>query len=78
MNALRVSFLVVIDALMIAFLVSLLAGCVTMPSQYRNGDFVSHIAVREADVGTDVAIKRGAERILAENSAATDHRRTPG
>ena len=45
MNALRISFLVATDAAVIAFFVSLLAGCVTTPSApYRNGDFVSHMA----------------------------------
>ena len=42
----RVAFLLVMNAFMIAFLVSLLGGCVATPSRYldRNGDFVSHIA----------------------------------
>jgi hypothetical protein len=45
MNALRVSFLLATDILVIAMLVSLLAGCVSTPQQRdRNGDFVSHIA----------------------------------
>ncbi len=46
MNAFRVSFLVATDLLVIAMLVSLLAGCVSTPQQnrYRNGDFVSNMA----------------------------------
>ncbi len=49
MNALRVSFLVATDVAVVAMLVSLLlAGCVTTPSQYRNGDFVSHMASAES------------------------------
>ena len=42
----RVTFLLVMNAFMIAFLVTLLDGCVATPSRYldRNGDFVSHIA----------------------------------
>lgn len=45
MNVLRLSFLLVTDALMIVLLVSLVAGCVTTPpSKYRNGDFISHVA----------------------------------
>ena len=41
-----VTFLLVMNAFMIAFLVMLLNGCGAMPSRYmdRNGDFVSHIA----------------------------------
>ncbi len=44
MNVLRISFLLATDALMIGLLVSLMAGCVTTPSNFRNGDFVSHVA----------------------------------
>jgi uncharacterized protein YceK len=42
----HVTFLLVMNAFMIAFLVMLLNGCGAMPSRYmdRNGDFVSHIA----------------------------------
>ena len=42
----RVTFLLVMDAFVIALLVMLLNGCGAMPSRYldRNGDFVSHIA----------------------------------
>ena len=42
----NVTFLLVINAFMIAFLVMLLDGCVATPSRFqdRNGDFVSHIA----------------------------------
>ena len=42
----RVTFLLIMDALVVAFLVMLLNGCGVMPSRYmdRNGDFVSHIA----------------------------------
>ena len=47
MNAFRISFMVVADALMIAFLVSLLSACVTTPLQYRKGDFVSNMASTE-------------------------------
>jgi starvation-inducible outer membrane lipoprotein len=50
MNVLRVSSLLATDFLLIAMLAFLLAGCVTTPQQYRNGDFVSHMA--SADVNT--------------------------
>ena len=51
MNALRVSFLIATDILVIAMLVSLLAGCVSTPQQFRdrNGDFVSHMASSDVD-----------------------------
>ena len=52
MNAFRVSFLIATDVLVIAMLVSLLAGCVTTPQQYRNrnGDFVSNMASSDVNV----------------------------
>ena len=41
----RVSFLVVMNALMLAMLVVLLGGCVSTPAQnrYRHGDFIMNI-----------------------------------
>jgi hypothetical protein len=50
MNAVRVSFLIATDIFVIAILVSLLAGCVTTPQRYRNGDFVSNMASTEVGV----------------------------
>ena len=54
-----VTFLLVMNAFMIAFLVMLLNGCVATPSrlQDRNGDFVSHIASASSTPATDQ--KRG-------------------
>jgi hypothetical protein len=56
MNAFRISFLIATDILVIAMLVSLLAGCVSIPQQNRdrNGDFVSHMA--SSDPGTRSAV----------------------
>ena len=48
MNALRVSFLLATDALMVVLLASLLAGCGGAPARYRNGDFVSNLASTES------------------------------
>ena len=48
MNALRVSFLLATDALMVVLLASLLAGCGGAPARYRNGDFVSNLASAES------------------------------
>lgn len=53
MNVLRVSFLLATDALMIVLLVSLMAGCVTTPSKYRNGDFISNVASTATSVSRD-------------------------
>ena len=41
----RVSFMVVLDALLVAMLVVLLGGCVSTPTQnrYRHGDFIMNI-----------------------------------
>lgn len=61
MNALRVSFLVATDIAVVAMLVSLLlAGCVATPSQYRNGDFVSHMAAAAESVSRDRTAARPA------------------
>jgi len=49
MNVARISFLIATDVLVIAMLVSLLAGCVATPDRNRNGDFVSHMASADAD-----------------------------
>jgi uncharacterized protein YceK len=51
----RVTFLLVMNAFMIGFLVMLLNGCGTLPSRYmdRNGDFVSHIASAPSTPTTD-------------------------
>ena len=41
----RISFLIVLNALMLAMLVMLLGGCVSTPAQnrYRHGDFIMNI-----------------------------------
>jgi hypothetical protein len=49
MNVLRLSFLIAVDVLVVAILLSLLAGCVAATQRGRNGDFVSHIAATGAD-----------------------------
>ena len=58
MNSLRVSFLVATDVLVIAMLVALLTGCATTAPQlqYRNGDFVSHMAAAETDARVTAAL----------------------
>ena len=48
MNALRVSFLLATDALMVVLLAALVAGCGGAPARYRNGDFVSNLASGES------------------------------
>ena len=52
MNVFRVSFLIATDVLVIAMLISLLAGCVSTPQQYRNrnGDFISNMASSDVNV----------------------------
>ena len=52
----RVSFLVVMNALLVAMLVMVLGGCVSTPAQnrYRHGDFIMNIG-SAAPIGEAVA-----------------------
>jgi len=71
MNTIRVSFLVATDLLAIAMLVALLAGCVSTPQQYRNGDFVSHVAAVESPERVANASTAEAPRVLATQSSVS-------
>ncbi len=50
----RITFLVIIDAFLVAMLVTMLSGCVTTPAKYRDrtGDFISNIASTAATIST--------------------------
>src|SRR6187397_1816481 len=70
MNSIRVSFL-----LMTGMFVAVLTGCVSTPQQqYRNGDFVSHMAAAEstaAENTVDVATLNSGEAprvVVTQNS----------
>ena len=70
MNTFRIPFLVATDLLVLAMLIALLSGCATAPQlQYRNGDFVSHMAAVETDASegrdTRASVRRLASAIRA-------------
>ena len=50
----RITFLIIIDAFLVAMLVTMLSGCVTTPAKYRDrtGDFVSNIATTAITIYT--------------------------
>jgi hypothetical protein len=71
MNPFRISFLVATDVAMIAMLAALLTGCVSVstPQQYRNGDFVSHMAAAESKAHVAAAGTAEAPRVLVTQSS---------
>jgi uncharacterized lipoprotein YajG len=75
MNTFRIPFLVATDLLVLAMLIALLSGCATAPQlQYRNGDFVSHMAAVEADARVAVAHNDDAQRAPAAQSTSNSAR----
>ena len=75
MNTFRIPFLVATDLLVLAMLIALLSGCATAPQlQYRNGDFVSHMAAVETDARVAVAHNDDAHRAPAAQSTSNSAR----